>query len=108
MMLSTWDLDVCTISALRVLPCKQVAALQSEEVNPAFFSALSRVRHIHDNCRALLRTHHQRAGLELMDMMATYQETAYERLCRSAHGLILLLANASSTPACMGPGIQAI
>ena len=50
-----------------------------------FFSALSRVRQIHDNCRALLRTHHQRAGLELMDMMATYQETAYERLCRCAH-----------------------
>jgi len=24
----------------------------------------------------------QRAGLELMDMMAVYQEGAYERLCR--------------------------
>lgn len=40
------------------------------------------MRSIHDNCRALLRTHHQRAGLELMDLMANYQETAYERLCR--------------------------
>lgn len=26
----------------------------------------------------------QRAGLELMDMMAVYQEGAYERLCRLA------------------------
>ena len=55
---------------------------QGEEVGPQFFSALARVRQIHENCRSLLRTHHQRAGLELMDMMATYQETAYERLCR--------------------------
>ena len=60
----------------------EVAALQGEEVGPMFFTALARVRRIHDNCRSLLRTHHQRAGLELMDMMATYQETAYERLCR--------------------------
>jgi hypothetical protein len=56
--------------------------LQSEEIGPPFFNALARVRAIHDNCRALLRTSHQRAGLELMDMMATYQEAAYERLCR--------------------------
>ncbi|GLC43979.1 hypothetical protein PLESTB_000216400 [Pleodorina starrii] len=61
---------------------EEVAALQGEEISPAFFSALSRVRTIHDNCRQLLRTHHQRAGLELMDLMASHQESAYERLCR--------------------------
>jgi len=61
----------------------EVSALQGEEVGPMFFTALARVRQIHENCRSLLRSHHQRAGLELMDMMATYQETAYERLCRS-------------------------
>ncbi|GIL61283.1 hypothetical protein Vafri_15679 [Volvox africanus] len=61
---------------------EEVAALQGEEISPAFFSALSRVRTIHDNCRQLLRTHHQRAGLELMDLMASHQEGAYERLCR--------------------------
>jgi hypothetical protein len=61
---------------------EEVSALQGEDVNAAFFVALARVRTIHDNCRSLLRTHHQRAGLELMDMMATHQETAYERLCR--------------------------
>ena len=51
-------------------------------VTDAFFVALDRARAIHGNCRALLRTHHQRAGLELMDQMATYQERAHERLCR--------------------------
>lgn len=57
---------------------------QGEEVGDAFFAALERVRAIHANCRALLRTHHQRAGLELMDAMSGFQETAYERLCRCA------------------------
>ena len=61
-------------------------ARQGEEVGDAFFGALERVRAIHANCRALLRTHHQRAGLELMDAMSGYQETAYERLCRCAAG----------------------
>jgi hypothetical protein len=36
-----------------------VAALQGEEVSPAFFAALARVRAIHDHCRQLLRNHHQ-------------------------------------------------
>ena len=49
----------------------------------SFFAALERVRSIHANCRSLLRTQHQRAGLELMDLMSSYQETAYEALCRS-------------------------
>lgn len=56
--------------------------LQSGQVGPAFFEALARVRTIHDNCRSLLRSHHQRAGLELMDQMSHYQEGAYETLCR--------------------------
>ena len=51
-------------------------------LGPDFFAALSRVQSIHRNCRHLLRTHHQRAGLELMDHMSGYQEAAYERLCR--------------------------
>lgn len=61
---------------------EEVEALQRGELTPLFFSALARVRTIHDNCKALLRTHHQRAGLELMDLMAAHQEGAYERLCR--------------------------
>ena len=61
---------------------EEVDVLQSADIGPKFFSALTRVRQIHENCKSLLRTHHQRAGLELMDIMSTYQETAYESLCR--------------------------
>jgi hypothetical protein len=61
---------------------EEVAALREEDLSEDFFKALLRVQEIHANCKVLLRTHHQRAGLELMDMMAVYQEAAYERLCR--------------------------
>lgn len=64
----------------------EIAALKGEDVTDVFFAALARVQEIHANCRQLLRTHHQRAGLELMDVMATYQETAHERLCRWVQG----------------------
>ena len=60
-------------------PCRQGA-----QIEEGFFTALERVRAIHANCRALLAGAHQRAGLELMDAMAGYQETAYEHLCRYA------------------------
>lgn len=65
---------------------EEVDVLQSGNVGPSFFSALTRVRQIHENCKSLLRTHHQRAGLELMDLMSTYQESAYEVLCRWVQG----------------------
>ncbi|KAL9241180.1 hypothetical protein vseg_015321 [Gypsophila vaccaria] len=61
---------------------EEINALKEEDLNENFFKALSHVQEIHANCKVLLRTHHQRAGLELMDMMAMYQEGAYERLCR--------------------------
>ncbi|CAI5988671.1 unnamed protein product [Closterium sp. NIES-65] len=60
----------------------RVQALREDEISEKFFEALNRVHEIHANCKLLLRTHHQRAGLELMDLMAVYQEGAYERLCR--------------------------
>lgn len=60
----------------------EVAALAEGAIGDEFFAALERVRQIHENCKALLRTHHQRAGLELMDAMAAHQEGAYERLCK--------------------------
>ncbi|XRA98314.1 conserved oligomeric Golgi complex subunit 6 [Pycnococcus provasolii] len=64
------------------LTAEEVAALSFDTPGDAFFAALARVRVVHANCRQLLRTHHQRAGLELMDGMAAHQESAYERLCR--------------------------
>eukprot|EP00898_Chlorokybus_atmophyticus_P001925 jgi/Chlat1/2733/Chrsp182S02898 len=59
----------------------EVVALREDPLDERFFKALNRVHQIHANCKVLLRTHHQRAGLELMDVMAVYQEAAYERLC---------------------------
>ncbi|GLT81017.1 hypothetical protein SLA2020_524250 [Shorea laevis] len=61
---------------------EEINALKDEDLNENFFKALSHVQEIHANCKVLLRTHHQHAGLELMDMMAMYQEGAYECLCR--------------------------
>ncbi|KAF3672550.1 Component of oligomeric golgi complex isoform 4 [Capsicum annuum] len=61
---------------------EEINALREEDLDENFFKALAHVQEIHANCKVLLRTHHQRAGLELMDMMAMYQEGAYERLCR--------------------------
>ncbi|CAA7026712.1 unnamed protein product [Microthlaspi erraticum] len=61
---------------------EEIKALREDELDENFFQALSHVQEIHSNCKLLLRTHHQRAGLDLMNMMATYQEGAYERLCR--------------------------
>ncbi|XP_021735185.1 conserved oligomeric Golgi complex subunit 6-like [Chenopodium quinoa] len=84
------DLDVTT-QRQEIVSCflrdyqlsnEEINALKEEELNENFFKALSHVQEIHANCKILLRTHHQRAGLELMDMMAMYQEGAYERLCR--------------------------
>ncbi|CAF0784665.1 unnamed protein product [Brachionus calyciflorus] len=67
--------------------------LQSDEVNfltpkkdgslhPEFFKVLEKVRTIHENCKILLRTNQQTAGLEIMEQMAINQEAAYERLYR--------------------------
>ncbi|KAL4197274.1 hypothetical protein AMTRI_Chr04g187470 [Amborella trichopoda] len=64
------------------LSSEEVNALREEDLNENFFKALAHVQEIHANCKMLLRTHHQRAGLELMDMMSVYQDGAYERLCR--------------------------
>ena len=47
-----------------------------------FFTALQRLQKVHYDCRRLLGTKHQRAGLDIMESMASLQETAYERLYR--------------------------
>eukprot|EP01124_Arcella_intermedia_P031592 TRINITY_DN7172_c0_g1_i1.p1 TRINITY_DN7172_c0_g1~~TRINITY_DN7172_c0_g1_i1.p1 ORF type:complete len:654 (+),score=160.78 TRINITY_DN7172_c0_g1_i1:257-1963(+) len=47
-----------------------------------FFEILKKVRHIHNQCKVLLRTQHQRAGLEIMDNMSEYMESAYKKLYR--------------------------
>ncbi|KAK9835291.1 hypothetical protein WJX84_005952, partial [Apatococcus fuscideae] len=68
------------------LSATELDVLQGEDIDERFFAALERVRTIHFNCRSLLRSHHQRAGLELMESMSAHQEAAYERLCRWVQG----------------------
>lgn len=49
-------------------------------IDERFFQAIRRVKQIHEDCKALLRTSQQRAGLEIMEAMAMHLETAYEQL----------------------------
>lgn len=49
-----------------------------------FFSALERAKKIHDDCKVLLRTNQQTAGLEIMDSMAFHQENAFKNLYKWA------------------------
>ncbi|XP_065056579.1 conserved oligomeric Golgi complex subunit 6-like isoform X1 [Rhopilema esculentum] len=51
-------------------------------ITEEFFKALARAKQIHQDCKLLLRSKQQRAGLEIMETMALYQETAYEKLYR--------------------------
>ncbi|ESO00870.1 hypothetical protein HELRODRAFT_112997 [Helobdella robusta] len=60
-----------------------------------FFTALVRVKQIHNDCKLLLRTNHQTAGLEIMESMALQQETAYEKLYRWTQNECCLLSTDS-------------
>ncbi|KAJ3296955.1 Golgi transport complex subunit 6 [Borealophlyctis nickersoniae] len=60
----------------------QVLTSTASPVGSAFFEALKHLQQINEDCKALLITEHQKAGLEIMETMAMYQETAYEKLFR--------------------------
>ena len=72
------------------------AALDSEELSEAFFGAIGRIQQIHDQCKVLLRTNVQQAGLSIMESMATLQESSYERLYRWTHATCRGLTQESS------------
>eukprot|EP01117_Protostelium_nocturnum_P012784 TRINITY_DN4730_c0_g1_i3.p1 TRINITY_DN4730_c0_g1~~TRINITY_DN4730_c0_g1_i3.p1 ORF type:complete len:449 (-),score=139.98 TRINITY_DN4730_c0_g1_i3:727-2073(-) len=61
-------------------------SLKKVEVDADFFKVLDRVSQIHNDCKLLLRTQHQKAGLEMMDMMIMIQETAYGKLYKWVRG----------------------
>jgi conserved oligomeric Golgi complex subunit 6 len=65
---------------------------QSRAITPLFYKALKRVKQIHKNCAHLLRTQHQRSGLELMDVMSGHMDQAHEKLCRWVQSEVRLLA----------------
>ncbi|KAJ3188281.1 Golgi transport complex subunit 6 [Gaertneriomyces sp. JEL0708] len=59
-----------------------VLSSPDESVGVAFFEALRRLQRLTDDCRALLVTDRQEAGIEIMESLASYQETAYDKLFR--------------------------
>lgn len=59
---------------------RQGGYVQGGAIDERFFEAVGRVKQIHEDCKALLRTSQQRAGLEIMEAMAMHLETAYEQL----------------------------
>mmetsp|Transcript_32539 Transcript_32539/g.52727 ORF Transcript_32539/g.52727 Transcript_32539/m.52727 type:complete len:649 (-) Transcript_32539:193-2139(-) len=61
---------------------EQIYALTQGSIDQAFFDALKRVHEIHADCKILLRTYYQKAGLEIMDSMADFQDQAYQRVYR--------------------------
>ncbi|CAG8552284.1 10454_t:CDS:10 [Ambispora gerdemannii] len=63
---------------------KEIFVLSSgdSEIGLEFFDALKHLQQIHGDCDALLITENQRAGLEIMERMNAYQETAFDKLYR--------------------------
>ncbi|KAJ7384244.1 Golgi transport complex subunit 6 [Desmophyllum pertusum] len=51
-------------------------------ISETFFEALGRVKEIHNDCKLLLRTKQQTAGLQIMEAMALHLESSYEKLYR--------------------------
>lgn len=67
------------------LKADEVQALKGTRNGPiseTFFEALSRVKEIHKDCKLLLRTKQQTAGLQIMEAMALHLESSYEKLYR--------------------------
>jgi hypothetical protein len=73
------------------LTTHEVKVLRSPDINKEFFDALARVNAIRNDCKILLRTQHQRAGLEIMDAMSEHLEGAYRKLYRWVRGECKLL-----------------
>jgi len=51
-------------------------------VSSDFFSALHKAQQIHQQCKVLLQSGHQPTAFEIMEQMASLQETALEKLYR--------------------------
>lgn len=64
----------------------------TRELSEDFFAAFARAKQIHEDCKSLLRSNQQRAGLSIMENMASLQELAYERLYRWTQGECKILS----------------
>eukprot|EP00048_Salpingoeca_helianthica_P017716 m.238701 g.238701 ORF g.238701 m.238701 type:complete len:648 (+) comp21943_c0_seq1:104-2047(+) len=61
---------------------RKALVASGRDLTDEFFAAFERARKIHEDCKLLLRTNQQRAGLSIMESMSALQEVAYERLYR--------------------------
>lgn len=61
---------------------KVLRGTREGNLDESFFAALAKVKKIHQDCKVLLRSSQQTAGIEIMESMALQQEAAYERLYR--------------------------
>lgn len=62
----------------------EVTELQSFDspITSEFFIALRKSKQIHQQCKLLLQSGHQPTAFEIIEQMASFQETALERLYR--------------------------
>ncbi|KAG2178562.1 hypothetical protein INT44_001715 [Umbelopsis vinacea] len=58
----------------------EILCSPSAPVDAQFFKALDHLQQVHSDCRLLLMTEHQQAGLDILESLAGHQETAYEKL----------------------------
>lgn len=59
---------------------KSLRGSRNREIDASFFDVLAHVRQIHSDCKLLLRSSQQRAGMEIMENMGMHLEGAYEQL----------------------------
>lgn len=71
------------IEAFQLSP-EEILELQNFEhpITSEFFIALRKSKHIHQQCKQLLQIGHQVTAFEIMEQMASFQETALEKLYR--------------------------
>jgi hypothetical protein len=81
-----------TDKELQVLHNSNIVDGSKMGVDSAFFDALTRLQQIHQECRALLVTEHQRAGMEILETMSRQEERAYEKLYRWAQSQTQLMS----------------
>ena len=73
-------------------------ALQQSNIDEGFLGVLDRLKQIRTDSQQLLRTKHQRAGLELMDTIDQQQEAAFERLYRWLQSSLAVELELDETP----------
>ena len=64
---------------------RQALTSMNEPVTDRYFTALTRVKRFHQDCRILLGAQHQTLGLDIMDQGSKLLDAAYEKLYRWIH-----------------------